>query len=134
AEQVGSGRRGGARPPELRPAAPPRAKPPVTIEVRTADQPVLVETADGRVRVRPGTATAPDAVVSGQPPLVASLLIGRIDLETARARGLEFEGDPDALRRVQPAALPASARGVDVSPLRETIGYPADVSARRVIR
>jgi DNA-binding HxlR family transcriptional regulator len=82
-------------------------QPPVTIEVRTADQPVLVETADGRVRVRPGTATAPDAALSGPPPLVASLLIGRIDLDTARARGLEFEGDPDALRRVQPAAVPA---------------------------
>src|SRR5262249_13853739 len=80
--------------------------PPIAIELRTGDQPVVVETVCGQVRVRPGTADAPDLVLSGPPPVVTSLVLGRIDLETARARGLELEGNSDALRRVQPAAVP----------------------------
>jgi DNA-binding HxlR family transcriptional regulator len=75
-------------------------RPPVTIEVRTGDQPVVIETIDGRVHVRPGSALDPDATVSGPPPLVIDLLTGRVDLAAARADGLEFEGDPKALSRV----------------------------------
>jgi len=79
--------------------------PPVTIEVRTGDQPLLIETANGRIHIRPGTASDPDATIGGPPPLVVGLLGGEIDLATALADGLEFEGDREALRRVQPAAL-----------------------------
>ena len=85
----------------LRDHAPDR--PPLTIEVRTADQPVLLRTVDGRVSVRPGTAPDADATLTGSPPVVLDLLTGGIDLETARARGLEFEGDPTALERIAPA-------------------------------
>jgi len=77
-------------------------RPPVTIEIRTADQPVLLRTVGGRVSVRPGTAERPDATVSGPPPVVIELLTGAIDLETARAQGLVFEGDPAVLARVAP--------------------------------
>lgn len=75
-------------------------RPPVTIEVRTGDQPVLIQTREGRIRVRPGTTPDPDARVSGPPPLVMDLLTGRIDLDAARAGGLEFDGDPETLLRV----------------------------------
>jgi DNA-binding HxlR family transcriptional regulator len=82
-------------------------EPPVTIELRTGDQPMVIQTADGGVRVRPGIAAKPDAVVSGDPSLVVGVLTGAIDLVSARAGGLLVEGKEDALRRVQPA-IPAS--------------------------
>lgn len=82
----------------LRDHAPER--PAVTIEVRTGDQPVVIETVDGAVRVRPGTAAQPDAVLTGPPPLIMDVLMRDLDLATARERGLDFEGDPEALRRV----------------------------------
>jgi hypothetical protein len=79
-------------------------RPPATIEIRTADQPMLVEIAAGTVRVRPGTASSPDAVLTGKPSLVLGLLTGALDLDVARARGLVFDGDVETLRRVQPLA------------------------------
>jgi DNA-binding HxlR family transcriptional regulator len=82
-------------------------EPPVVIEIRTGDQPLLVETIGGQVRVRPGRAVKPDATVTATPPLVLGLMVGGLDLETARARGLEFDGDVDALRRVQSQAVGA---------------------------
>jgi DNA-binding HxlR family transcriptional regulator len=79
--------------------------PPVTIEVRTGEQPVLIQVIDGQVQVRPGTVPHPDASVTGSPEIVVGLFSGEFDLATARARGLEFEGDRKALRRVQPSAV-----------------------------
>ena len=76
--------------------------PAVTIEIRTGEQPMVVETVNGAVRARPGTTEHPDAVISGMPSQVLGLLTNRLDLETARERGLKFEGDLGALRRVQP--------------------------------
>jgi hypothetical protein len=94
---------------KLRDRAPER--PPVTVEVRTGDQPVVIETLDGAVRVRPGTAAHPDAVLSGPPPLIMDVLIRDLDLSTARERGLDFEGDPEALRRVTKSNDEAEAAG-----------------------
>jgi hypothetical protein len=74
--------------------------PPVTIEIRTGEQPLLIQTDHGQVRVRPGTVPAPDATLSGAPPLILGLLGGDLDLAAACAQGLEFDGDPDAVRRV----------------------------------
>jgi DNA-binding HxlR family transcriptional regulator len=79
-------------------------QPPVTIQVCTGDQPLLIQTADGGVRVRAGRAPDPDATLTGTPPLVLGVLTGRLDLETARARGLDFLGDTEALERVRPDA------------------------------
>jgi DNA-binding HxlR family transcriptional regulator len=83
-------------------------RPPVTIEVRTGDQPVQIQTVDGQVLVRPGNTAHPDATMTGTPPVIIGLLAGDLDLATARARGLTFEGDPAALRRVQPSAVTAN--------------------------
>jgi hypothetical protein len=77
-------------------------RPPVTIEVQTGDRPVVIEAVGGTVRVRPGTVSGPDAKLTGTPPLVLGVLTGELDLARARADGLEFEGDPRALRRVRP--------------------------------
>jgi DNA-binding HxlR family transcriptional regulator len=81
--------------------------PPMTIAVRTGDQPLLIESSDGEVHVRPGTAADPDATVTGAPQLVLPVLLGRLDLESAQAQGLTFEGDPAVLRRVQPSTVTA---------------------------
>jgi len=79
---------------------------PITIEVHTGDQPLVVQTTDGTVRVRPGTASTPDATVSGTPLDVLGVLTGTLDLDTARTRGLELDGDPETLRRIQPIGAP----------------------------
>jgi DNA-binding HxlR family transcriptional regulator len=75
---------------------------PVTLEVHTGDAPVTVSTADGRVRVSPGAAQDPDAVVSGDPEDVIDLLKGTIDVRGARRRGVRVEGNAAAIARVRP--------------------------------
>jgi len=75
---------------------------PIVIELRTGDQTMLIETADGAIRTRPGRAEHPDAVLTGAPHLIVGLLVGRLPLEQARAAGRQFEGDPGVLRRLRP--------------------------------
>jgi len=75
-------------------------EPPVTIELHTGDQPLVLETVDGQVRARVGTAHEPDAVIAGDPDLVLGTLTGTVELADAKERGLRYEGDPKALRRV----------------------------------
>jgi DNA-binding HxlR family transcriptional regulator len=77
-------------------------RPPITIEVRTGDEPMVIETVDGAVRARPGRAERSDAVLAGPPRVVIDLITGRLDLRKARARGLRYEGDPEVLGRLQP--------------------------------
>jgi len=78
------------------------SRPPITIELRTGDEPLLIETVDGGVRTRPGRAENPDAVLTGTPQLILGLLTGKLDLAAARAAGLRYDGDLKILRRVQP--------------------------------
>lgn len=80
-------------------------RPPITIEVRTGDEPMVIETVDSAVRARPGRAERPDAVLAGPPRIVIDLITGRLDLPEARARGLRYEGDPEFLGRLQPNAI-----------------------------
>jgi DNA-binding HxlR family transcriptional regulator len=77
-------------------------RPPVTIEVWTGEHPMLVTTKDGGVRVRPGRDEAADARMTGTPSQVLGVFLNKLDLATAKRRGLKFEGDLEALRRVQP--------------------------------
>lgn len=76
-------------------------RPPVILEVRAGDEPFVIETVDGVVRTRVGSASNPDAVLTGPPDLVVGVLTGRIDVADASA-GLKYEGDPKVLRRLQP--------------------------------
>lgn len=88
--------------------------PPVTIELRTGDEPIVVETVNGRIRARAGRADQPNAVLDGSPQLIMGVLSGGLELAEARARGLRLDGDEDALRRVSPApAETRSLRGSD---------------------
>jgi len=76
-------------------------RPPVTIEVQTAGEPMVIQTADGRARARPGEAAHPDAVLRGAPDLVIGVLTGLVELAAARDRGAQYEGDPGILSRVR---------------------------------
>jgi DNA-binding HxlR family transcriptional regulator len=73
---------------------------PITIELRTGDEPMLVETVDGGVRARPGRAEHPDAALTGTASVILGVLTGKLDLAEARRRGLQYEGDPEVLDRV----------------------------------
>jgi DNA-binding HxlR family transcriptional regulator len=81
--------------------------PPVTIELRTGDQPILLETQDGAVRAGPGSAEQPDAVLAGPPRPILGFLIGWIELDAAEAAGVRREGDPNAFDRVRGLAADA---------------------------
>jgi DNA-binding HxlR family transcriptional regulator len=78
--------------------------PPVSIEIKTGEEAAVIETVDGNVRTRTGTATSPDLVLSGAAPLILALLSGRLTLAQARSRGLKTSGATDALKRLQGVA------------------------------
>lgn len=76
--------------------------PPLRIELRSGQSPLVVEAADGSVKTRPGPVADPDAVLSGSPQAILGLISGALELSDARRMGLEFEGDASALSRLRP--------------------------------
>jgi DNA-binding HxlR family transcriptional regulator len=81
--------------------------PPVVIELRTGDQPITIDTASGEIDVRLGAAAQPDLVITGPPIVVLDVVAGRVDLETARVKGVQLDGDPAALERARPVSSQA---------------------------
>ena len=81
-------------------------QPPITIELRTGDEPIVLETRDGRIETRLGAASDPDATVAGEPTPILGLLFGALDLDAAKAAGVELTGAPAALERVRAGRLP----------------------------
>ena len=75
---------------------------PIVIEVRTGDEPLLIEANAGAVTTRLGSTENPDAVLEGSPDVVFAALTGRLGLQAAKARGLRYRGKPATLRRIQP--------------------------------
>jgi len=90
-----------------------RSRPDLAIEIRSGDRPMTVHSADGRVRVEPGPAAAPDLVLTGPPDAVLGLFTHRLSVEEAKARGLAVTGDARPLRRLRPNAPvgPAARHG-----------------------
>jgi DNA-binding HxlR family transcriptional regulator len=86
-------------------------RPPITIEVRTGDEPMLIETVDGEVRLRQGSTDHPDAVLSGPPHAILALITGGLDLAEAEARGLRCEGSRRSVIRILPERAAAAAAG-----------------------
>jgi DNA-binding HxlR family transcriptional regulator len=83
-------------------------KPPATLELRTGDEPLLVEVAGGAITIRADTADQPDAVLSGPPETLLALLIGQMRLADAESHGARYLGDPRLLDRVRPHAAPGA--------------------------
>jgi len=75
--------------------------PPATIEVRTGDQPAVMEVGGGAISVHLGTAPSPDLVLEGDGPTVLGVLSGMLQLAEARRRGLRTEGSTAILRRLR---------------------------------
>jgi DNA-binding HxlR family transcriptional regulator len=77
---------------------------PVTVELRTGDQPILLETRDGTVAARPGPAVGDgdgaDATITGEPRPVMGLLLGILGVRDAEAVGVTYVGDPAILDRL----------------------------------
>jgi DNA-binding HxlR family transcriptional regulator len=90
-------------------AADPDAAP-ITIELRTGDQPVTIEARDGELITRLGPADSPDLVLSGPPPPLVGLLAGSLTVSGARKRGLKVSGDPGVLSLLQPRREPSARR------------------------
>ena len=81
--------------------------PPVSIELRTASSPAVVEVSGGSVRVRLGTTAAPDLALQGEPRLIIALFRGYLTAAEATDLGLEIGGDASVLQRVLPQPLAA---------------------------
>jgi DNA-binding HxlR family transcriptional regulator len=84
-------------------------EPAVAIELRTSaqEQPMVIETVAGGVHARQGECEQPDAILTGTAYTILGVLSGHVTLADARGGGLVFDGDPQALARVQPLALTA---------------------------
>jgi DNA-binding HxlR family transcriptional regulator len=90
-------------------ASPEKA--PIRIQVNTANEPMVIETIDGQVRARRGTAEHPAAVLEGPVDVVVAVIMGRLPLGEGRKRGLEFKGDKEALRRLRRSQAGLAAAG-----------------------
>jgi DNA-binding HxlR family transcriptional regulator len=77
-------------------------RPPIAIELRCGDAPMVIETVDGDVRMHEGSATHPDVVLTGTPEVIVGVLTGKVTIAEAQRVGLRHEGNLNALRRVLP--------------------------------
>lgn len=77
-------------------------RPAMTIEVRTGEKPVRIESSGGRVTVRRGKAASPDVVLAGPPDAILGLLAGHLDPAAAGDLGVEISGDARRLARLRP--------------------------------
>ena len=73
---------------------------PVTLEVQTGDQPIVIEAGDGAIRTRLGPAASADATLTGPPRPILGLLLGMLKPADAKENGVAYEGDPGILDRI----------------------------------
>jgi DNA-binding HxlR family transcriptional regulator len=84
---------------------------PITIELRTGDQPIVVEAREGAVHARAGVAEEPEATLTGEAQPILGVLLGLIDLGQAEAVGVECTGDMSAVARLRPGLEQAALLG-----------------------
>ena len=73
---------------------------PVTVELDTGDQPIVIETRGGMIHTRLGPADSPDATLTGPPTPIMGLLLGLLQPADAKASGVDYQGDPGILDRI----------------------------------
>ena len=83
----------------LRDADP--AGPEVSIEVRTGEQPAVIEVREGSIDTHLGSASSPDLILEGGAPAILGVLTGLISLAEARKLGLRTKGSAAVLGRLQ---------------------------------
>ena len=76
-------------------------QPPIEIELRTGDQPIVIQTSDGAIRATVGAASDPAATLTGEPRPIMGLLLGLLELEAAQAAGVRFDGEQKVLDRIR---------------------------------
>ena len=75
--------------------------PPVVLELRTGDQPIVIETRDGTIHTRLGSAESADATLTGPPKPILGLLLGLLGPADAKAGGVDYQGDPAIIERIR---------------------------------
>jgi DNA-binding HxlR family transcriptional regulator len=81
--------------------------PPVSIELRTASGPAVIEVSGGSASLRPGPAAAPDLVLEGEPQLILALFSGHLSPAEMADLGLRISGDASVRRRLLPEPVAA---------------------------
>jgi DNA-binding HxlR family transcriptional regulator len=81
--------------------------PPLTLQLQTGDQPIVVEARDGAVRTRLGSADSPDATLTGSARPIMGLLLGLTELADAEGSGITYRGDPAVLERLRTGSTAA---------------------------
>ncbi len=82
--------------------------PPVTVELQTGDQPIVIETRDGTIHTRVGPADSADATLTGPPRPILGLLLGLLQPADAKASGVDYQGDPAILDRIGAHTTPTA--------------------------
>jgi DNA-binding HxlR family transcriptional regulator len=73
--------------------------PTVSLELRTGDQPIVIDARDGAVHTRLGPDDNADATLTGPPRPILGLLLGLLEPADAKAMGVDFRGDTAILER-----------------------------------
>jgi DNA-binding HxlR family transcriptional regulator len=81
---------------------------PLTIELQTGDQPIVIETRDGAIHTRLGPADSADATLTGPPKPILGLLLGLLQPADAKASGVDYRGDPTILHRIAAQMTPTA--------------------------
>jgi DNA-binding HxlR family transcriptional regulator len=74
--------------------------PPLTIQLQTGDQPIVIEARDGAVHARVGSVDNADATLTGPARPIMGLLLGLLGATEAKANGVGYEGDPTTVDRL----------------------------------
>jgi len=75
---------------------------PMTIALRTGDQPIVIELRDGTIHTRLGPADNADTTLTGPPTPILGLLLGLLRRQDADAGGVDLQGDRSVLDRIGP--------------------------------
>jgi DNA-binding HxlR family transcriptional regulator len=81
-------------------------RPRMTIEVRTGDTPVTIESRNGQVWVESGPARSPDLVLTGPPDGIIGVLTGALDETSVSDRSVSIQGDAGRLAQLRSPSEP----------------------------
>src|SRR6266487_2147860 len=75
--------------------------PPVSLELRTGEQPIMIDAREGTIQSRLGSADGATATLTGAPMPIMGLLLGFLNLAEAKEAGVDYNGDPAILERIR---------------------------------